>query len=1283
MEGEKIRILLIEDNPGDARLLRELLAAKDGASFDLEHEDRLSTALARLAQGDIDVILLDLSLPDSHGLDGLNKICAQAPKVPIVVLSGLSDEAVAINAVQEGAQDYLVKGSVDSGLLVRSLHYAIERQRLRVALRESESRYRLLADNAADVIWTADLRGRINYVSPSVKNFLGYTVDETVKLEMKDILTSDSAEQAKRLIRDQIVLWNPWVKHTPLSLTLEHIRKDGSTLWSEARLSFLCNEKGIITGILGVTREVTERIKAEEALHDSQARYRLLAENAVDVIWTLDMKGRLTYVNPSITRLLGYTVDEMMATKLSKFFTPASAEIARKLVKWEMAAGVEGSQDSSRTVVLEHVHKDGSTIWTEVVMSFLRDKQGRLTGIQGVTRDITERKKAEEALRESEARYRELFENANDVIYTHDLVGNFTSINKAAERVTGYTRDEALMMNITEVLPPEQVATARQMIARKVQEGGQTQYELGILAKKGHRVLLEVSTRLIYQDGKPVGVQGIGRDITERKKTEEALRESEGRYRLLAENVKDIIWTRDMNLKLTYTSPSVYEISGYSVDEVMSMSLEESMTPASLELVRPILAKVLAAEGKGQGDLPEVVVLEVELLRKDGSITPVEMKVNLLQDSDGRPTGFLGVTRDITERKKMEVELRRLSDAVRMSTDSITITDLEGNIVDVNEATLKIQGANSKADLIGLKSSDFIVPEEQENALWDFSRLIEEGCVNDIQYHILTRDGRRVFVETNASVMKGKNEEPVGLVAITRDITERKRMEEEVQHLSDAVRMSAESIFVADLEGRVVDANESAVKMFAAIDKSDLLSKGVLELIAPEDHEKAFENIKRVLEGGRLNPEEYRIMRNDGSRNLSELSASVVMGGDGKPTGFVAVGHDITERKRIEEALRQSEHNYRVLFEGTIDGMFVTDTETMTIVLANQTAAKMCGFDSIENTVGINPLDLVHPDDRERVLGFFMEDALGKGEQEVHEFRVITKDGREIWVSGMGTRIEYGGKPAVLSSIRDITERKRMEEEKRRLEEQLLLAGRLAAVGELAAGVAHELNNPIAAIKGFAQFLTARKDLDETIRKDLDTIYRESQRAAKITQNLLSFARRHEPEKHPISINDVIENILEMQDHLMKVNNIELEVELDPDLPKTMADFHQMQQVFMNIVNNAEQAMLETHGKSRLLIKTQRSGKMVQITFADNGPGISEENLKRIFDPFFTTKEVGKGTGLGLSICYGLVEAHGGRIYARSKLGQGATVVVEMPIVSQNQLVAEAALLNPSSRGVK
>jgi signal transduction histidine kinase len=285
------------------------------------------------------------------------------------------------------------------------------------------------------------------------------------------------------------------------------------------------------------------------------------------------------------------------------------------------------------------------------------------------------------------------------------------------------------------------------------------------------------------------------------------------------------------------------------------------------------------------------------------------------------------------------------------------------------------------------------------------------------------------------------------------------------------------------------------------------------------------------------------------------------------------------------------------------------------------------------------------------------------------EYTLIRADGSEYpgELSAAVLKDAYGNPVGFVGIVRDITVRRKAEEDRHRMEEQLRLAGRLAAVGELAAGVAHELNNPIAAIQGFAQLLTGRNDLDETTKNDLGIVYREAQRAAKITQNLLSFARKREPEKQLISINEVIEKTLELRAHQMKVNNIEVAVDFAADLPKTMADFFQMEQVFVNIINNAEQAMLEAHGKGRLVVKTQKAGNVIQATFADNGPGISEENIKRIFDPFFTTKEVGKGTGLGLSICYGIVEAHGGHIYARSKLGEGTTFVVEMPIVSEGQ----------------
>ena len=371
------------------------------------------------------------------------------------------------------------------------------------------------------------------------------------------------------------------------------------------------------------------------------------------------------------------------------------------------------------------------------------------------------------------------------------------------------------------------------------------------------------------------------------------------------------------------------------------------------------------------------------------------------------------------------------------------------------------------------------------------------------------------------------------------------------------------------------------------------------------------------------------------------------------------------ERKKAEEALKQSEHSYRVLFESTLDGLIVMDIETMKVVFGNQTAAKLYGYESMGDAIGINPLDFVHSDDKEKVLEVIKKDLFEKGLRQVNEFRTMTRDGREMWISAIGTGTEYQGRPAILVSIRDITEQKKVEGAKRRLEEQLQLSSRLAAIGELSAGVAHEINNPLTAIKGFSELLLARYDLDEAVKSDVKAIFKEVQRAIKVTQDMLSFARRHEPEKCFISINEALAKNLDLYACHMKTNNIDMVVEFDPGLPKTMADFYQLQQVFMNIVINAEQAMSEAHGRGKLTVKTQRSDGMIQVIFADDGPGISEENMKRIFDPFFTTKEIGKGTGLGLSICYGLVEAHGGRIYARSRAGQGTSFIVEIPIVSE------------------
>jgi PAS domain S-box-containing protein len=248
----------------------------------------------------------------------------------------------------------------------------------------------------------------------------------------------------------------------------------------------------------------------------------------------------------------------------------------------------------------------------------------------------------------------------------------------------------------------------------------------------------------------------------------------------------------------------------------------------------------------------------------------------------------------------------------------------------------------------------------------------------------------------------------------------------------------------------------------------------------------------------------------------------------------------------------------------------------------------------------------------------------------------------------------------ILLAIEDITERKRMKEQLL-IEEQLIITDRLASIGELASGIAHELNNPLTSVIGFSQLLLG-KELPDDIREDIKVIHSEAQRTAEVMKNLLIFARRHAPVKRLVNINSVIEKVLTVRAYEQRVENIQVITRLAPDLPVTMADYFQLQQVFLNIIINAEHFMLEAHQRGTLTITTQRVGSTIRASFTDDGPGIAKENLGHLFDPFFTTKEVGEGTGLGLSICHGIITEHNGRIYAESEPGRGATFIVELPI---------------------
>jgi len=244
---------------------------------------------------------------------------------------------------------------------------------------------------------------------------------------------------------------------------------------------------------------------------------------------------------------------------------------------------------------------------------------------------------------------------------------------------------------------------------------------------------------------------------------------------------------------------------------------------------------------------------------------------------------------------------------------------------------------------------------------------------------------------------------------------------------------------------------------------------------------------------------------------------------------------------------------------------------------------------------------------------------------------------------------------------KEIIERQRAEEELRKSQDQLIQSEKMAAVGQLVSGVAHELNNPLMAISAGAE-LMLRYVKDQTIQEDVESLHKDTQRAITIVRNLLSFARKKNPERKLVSLNDVVQSVIDLQIYELNLDNIDVISELDPDLPKTMADFQQLQQVFLNLTLNAWQAMKEAHNRGTLVIRTQHSEDKLRVSFTDDGPGIPKKIVGRIVEPFFTTKDVGKGTGLGLSICYGIIQRHGGNLSIQSKAGEGATFIVEIPI---------------------
>jgi len=911
-------------------------------------------------------------------------------------------------------------------------------------------------------------------------------------------------------------------------------------------------------------------------------------------------------------------------------------------------------QDLRRTHEYRAVNKDGREGWISVTGARIMH-EGRLAGLVSIT-DITERKQAVEALRQSEERYRTILEEMEDAYSEVDLGGHLTFANNSVCRDLGYSKEELIGMSYKDLTVKDDIESVFKAFNEVYRTGVPNKgFPWKTVRKDGSHGSVETSVSLLRDEkGEIIGFRNVGRDITERKQAEEKLQQSRERYRALFDS--SVIGTLVVDaetMQVVIGNQAAAKVFGFSsLEEAFRVNILDFVPPEEREKTLELIMKeVFEKDSRKSIDLPAVT--------KDGKEIWVSVTGARITHK-GRLAALLSFT-DITERKQAEEKLRQSEENYKTLFNSSVIgmyvMDVETmKVVMGNRAAAEMIGFGFPEEGIGVNPFDFVVPEDRERVLAIAINDFLQDSRRTHEIEVMDKNGRRGW--QSFSIARIMHEGRAASLVSFIDITERKRAEEALGQSEEKYRTILEEMedayFEVDLGGHFTFVNNSVCRDLG-YSREELIGMSYKDYTVEDDIDSVFRVFNEVYQTGVPNKGfPWKTIRKDESHGFAETSVALLRDEKGEIIGFRGVGRDITERKRAEEALRQSEENYRALFDSTVICTFVLDAETMKVVMGNQAAAEMFGFSSAEEAIGINPFDFIPPEDRERVLESAGKELFEQDLRRTHEARAVTKDGREIWISVTGARIMHGGRLAGLISFTDITEQKQQNE-------RLMMADRLASIGELAAGAAHELNNPLTSIIGFSQLLM-EKDIPDDIREDLTLVYSEAQRAANVTKNLLTFARKHAPVKQLNQINNIIEDVLKLRAYEHKINSIKVERQLAPGLPEIMVDYFQIQQVLLNVIINAEYFMTEAHNKGTLTITTKKQNGTVRISIADDGPGIPSEKLSRIFDPFFTTKEAGKGTGLGLSICHGIVTEHGGQIYARNQRGKGATIVVELPI---------------------
>ncbi len=902
---------------------------------------------------------------------------------------------------------------------------------------------------------------------------------------------------------------------------------------------------------------------------------------------------------------------------------------------------------------------------------------------------ITERKRTEDALRESEERLRLVVENMPVMLDAFDADGNLIAWNHECERVTGYSADEIIgNPQAVELLYPDADYLQRTMAEWAERGNAFRDWELELTSKDGNTRTVSW-TNISGQFPIPGWASwSIGVDVTERKRAERALRESEQNFRDLVENSPDGIAIVDEHGYHIYVNSRFAEITGYSINELRSMTGWDMTRPEDIDVFKQRMQKRAANE-------PHVRKYERFFVRKDGTQVLTEMSSTMtVWQGKNRP---MAIIRDITERVQAEGELRQSEERYRTlferANDAIHLSNENDEIVDANPRMCEMMGYSRK-ELLTMRIPDLQAPEVRGQAgsvVRDELARYGSTTFKSLNIH---RDGTRIPVEITVS----KATDPDGALyfSIIRDITERVQAEKALRESELRWRsiVRASPIGIGLVSDRVLlQVNDRLCEMLGCSSDELVGKKARVVYATDEEYERVgAEKYAQIRERGTGTVETY-FKRKDGTI-IDVLLSSTPLDPTDLTVGVTFTALDITERKqtavereRLLAQIQDQAQQVQQIVDTVPEGMLLLNTDGQ-VMLANPTAVgdltvlagarvgdslTHLGNHSLEKLLTSPPKGLWHE--------VMIDDPAPR------HFEIIAKP--------VTTGLMAGGWVLV---IRDVTQEREIQQRLQRQE-------RLAVVGQLAGGIAHDFNNLLTTIMLYAQMPLGKGKLDlppNAIRA-FETILGESRRATELVQQILDFSRRSPIQIHSVDLDSFTEKVVRVLERTIP-ENIRLRVEVEPEERAALdeagatftvnADPTRIQQVLMNLVVNARDAMPEGGdlgiGLSRVNVipgqappvAEMDAGTWVCLAVSDTGMGISPDVLLHLFEPFFTTKEPGKGTGLGLAQVYGIVTQHNGHIGVETKVGQGTTFRVYLPASrTSDDAAAEEISSTPEGKG--